>query len=106
MEVQAEEERRHRMFRLLSLLSPGAGHLYAHRTLLGVGFAFLWYLVIAAALLVGRILPVTEAPSLLARPWGLALAGLLLLAIYVVANRMRPEMEVVMPVSPGRRRNA
>jgi tetratricopeptide (TPR) repeat protein len=99
MEVQAEEVRRGRMVRILSLLSPGSGHLYAQKPVLGVTFAFVWYLVIMAVLLAGRVLPVTEAPSALARPWGLALAGLLLFVLYIVANRMRPDFEAVMPMS-------
>jgi hypothetical protein len=89
------------MFRILSLLSPGAGHLYAQKTLLGTAFAFLWYLVIVASLLTGRVLPVTEAPSVLARPWGLGLAGFLLVALYITANRARPDFEVLMPIRRG-----
>jgi tetratricopeptide (TPR) repeat protein len=98
LEVQAEEERRSRMFRILSLISPGAGHLYAERTLLGITLAFLWYLVIVASLLTGRVLPVTEAPSVLARPWGLGLAAFLLVALYITANRTRPDFEVMVPI--------
>jgi tetratricopeptide (TPR) repeat protein len=98
LEVQAADERRNRMFRILSLLSPGAGHLYAQKTVLGMAFAFLWYLVIVASLLAGRVLPVTEAPSVLARPWGLGLAAFLLVALYITANRTRPDFEVLVPI--------
>lgn len=98
LEVQKEDERRERVFRALSLLSPGAGHLYAQKTLAGVVFVWVWYGIVALALLAGRLLPVTETPAALSSPWALVLAGLLLLATYVVANRARPDFEVAMPV--------
>jgi hypothetical protein len=44
---------------------------------------------------------------MLSRPWGLGLAGLLLLATYVAANRARPEFEVLVPIRrPVRRARA
>ncbi|HWW94794.1 MAG TPA: hypothetical protein VN375_15615, partial [Vicinamibacteria bacterium] len=48
--------------------------------------------------LTGRVLPVTEAPSVLARPWGLGLAAFLLVALYITANRTRPDFEVMVPI--------
>src|SRR5262249_40875147 len=42
-EVQLEDERRERVFRALSLVSPGAGHLYAQKTVTGLVFVFLCY---------------------------------------------------------------
>ena len=106
LEVQKEDEKRERVFRTLSLLSPGAGHCYAQKPVLGVALAFVWYGTLALILLAGRVLPVTEAPSALTGPWGLGLAGLVLIATYVVANRARPDFEFVMPAprSAGRRR--
>jgi tetratricopeptide (TPR) repeat protein len=100
LEVQREEGRRDRVFRLLSLLSPGAGHLYAQRTVLGALFLAVWYGILAL-LLAGRLLPVTDASSELAKPWPLVLAGVALLALYVIANRARPDYEVAMPVRRG-----
>jgi hypothetical protein len=93
LEVQKEDERRERVFRALSLLTPGAGHVYAQKTLLGLLFVFLWSLILSAVLLAGNVLPVTEASGLLTTPWGLWVAGVLLLVIYVVANRARPDFE-------------
>jgi hypothetical protein len=106
LQVQKEDERRERIFRALSLLSPGAGHVYAQKTLLGAGLALVWYLLLALTLLAGRVLPVTEAPAVLAGRWGLAVAAVLLLATYVVANRARPDFEVNVPAprSKARRR--
>ena len=63
-----------------------------------------WALLLLLGLLVGRVFPATEAPhSLSGQPWGLVLAGLLLLLIYVTANRWKPEAEVMVPVRRGTR---
>jgi hypothetical protein len=86
------------VFRLMSLLIPGAGHLYGRRTVSGIVFVFVWSAVLATALLAGRVLPVTEASRELSKPWGLAVGGILLLAVYVAANRGRPDFEVHLPV--------
>jgi Tfp pilus assembly protein PilF len=97
LEVQKEDERRERVFRILSLLSPGAGHVYAQKTLAGAGFAPVWCLVLATVLLAGRIFPVTEAPGAQMHRFGLGLAAAILLATYVAANRARPDFEIATP---------
>jgi hypothetical protein len=43
------------------------------------------------------VLPYTEAPSTIEKPWGLGLMAVLLLALYVLANRGRPEVDVTLP---------
>jgi tetratricopeptide (TPR) repeat protein len=98
LEVQKEEARRDRVFRILSLLMPGAGHLYAHNTLAGFVLVFVWFAVLALVLLAGLVLPVTEAPGTVSRPWGLGVAALVLVATYVVANWKRPQFEVALPM--------
>jgi hypothetical protein len=57
------------------------------------------------------VLPVTEASSELSKPWGLGVAAAILLVVYVLANRTRPEFDQVMlPIrrvatpAPARRR--
>ena len=94
LEVQKEDSRRDRVFRTLSLVVPGAGHLYANRALIGLPLVFVWAVVLSVALLTYRLLPLTEAAGSLSPPWGLALGGLLLLVLYVAANRVRPDFEV------------
>ena len=107
LEVQREDEKRDRIFRVLSLLSPGAGHLYSQKTLAGVAFALVWYALLSLLLLGGRLVPLTEASSTLSRPWGLGVAVALLLIVYVAANRARPEFEVLVPIRrPVRRARA
>jgi Tfp pilus assembly protein PilF len=96
LEVQREDERRDRIFRLLSLFAPGAGHIYAQRPVLGASLAALWCLVLSS-LLVTSVLSLTEASSALTRPWGFGVAGIVLLGLYVTANRSRPKSEVLMP---------
>jgi len=100
------------VFRVLSLLVPGAGHLYANRAPVGILFVLVWSTVIAAALLAGRLLPLTESSGDLSKPWGLGVGALVLLVVYVLANRSKPEFESVMlPIrrvagapAPARRR--
>jgi len=96
LEVQKEDAKREKIFRIMSLLAPGSGHVYARKTLSGVAFVFVWSFILALALLGGRILPLTESSSTLARPWGLGLGMVLLLVVYVVANRARPDFEDLM----------
>jgi tetratricopeptide (TPR) repeat protein len=106
LEVQKEDERRERLFRALSLLSPGAGHVYAQSVALGAVLLLAWYWVLALLLLAGRVVPVTEAPEGLLPRWPLFVAGLALLLIYVAANRARPDFDVAVPVrrsAPARR---
>jgi len=94
LEVQKEDSRRDRVFRVLSLVVPGAGHFYADKALIGLPLVLLWSAVLAVALLTYRLLPLTDAAGPLNPPWGLALGGLLLLALYVAANRVRPDFDV------------
>jgi tetratricopeptide (TPR) repeat protein len=94
LEVQKEDSRRDRVFRILSLLIPGAGHFYANKALIGLPLVFLWSAVLAVGLLTYRLLPLTEAAGPLSPPWTLVLGGLLLLVLYVTANRVRPDFDV------------
>ncbi len=98
MEVQKVDARRSRIFRLLSVLSPGAGQLYAQRTLFGFALVVVWYVIGVVALLAGRVIAVTEAPSALTKPWGLGLAAAFLAMTWLLANHVRPEFESAAPV--------
>jgi tetratricopeptide (TPR) repeat protein len=103
LEVQKEEEQRDRLFRMLSLVLPGSGHVYAQKTLFGISLVLVWAAVLGLVITAGRVVPLTEAPSSAAWPLGLGVAGLLLLVVYVVANRSRPDFEVaVLAASPRR----
>ena len=98
LEVQKEEARRDRLYRMLSLVIPGAGQLYGQQTVGGVLLVLVWASVLVTALLAGRLLPVTEASRELSKPWGLGVAGFVLLAVYVMANRSRPDFDVAIPI--------
>jgi hypothetical protein len=111
LEVQKEDARRERVFRILSLLIPGAGHLYANTALIGLPLVFFWSAILSVALLTHRLLPLTEVADSLGAPWGLVLGGLLLLVLYVAANRVRPDFDVRVPArrpppQPARKRAA
>jgi Tfp pilus assembly protein PilF len=105
LEVQEEEGRRERLFRILSLIAPGAGQVYTESTFVGAALVAAWAAVLSLVLLAFGLLPLTDASSTLSRPWGLAVAALLLVVIYVTANRVRPHLEVAMPAGsrPPRR---
>jgi tetratricopeptide (TPR) repeat protein len=96
LEVQERDAGRARLFRILSVLSPGSGHLYARQTLLGLALVVAWYAVIAG-LVVTRLVPLTEVSSRLTPPWWIVLLVVLLVAVWVLANRLRPEFEVALP---------
>jgi tetratricopeptide (TPR) repeat protein len=104
-EVQDEEQRRNRVFRFLSVFLPGAGQMYGQATLLGLALSFAWFASIAVLLLEGRVVPLTETPSVLAGNWGTGFLVLVMLAIFVLANRLRPDFDYVIPAQqrPPRR---
>jgi tetratricopeptide (TPR) repeat protein len=104
LEVQKEEQRRARVFRVLSLLSPGAGQVYAQRMLPGILLVFLWYAVLSLTVLGGRLLPFTEVSGAIAKPWDLVLAAVLLLITYVAANRLGPGYDFTMRAPAAARR--
>ena len=104
LEVQKEDQKRELVFRILSLVAPGAGHVYARRVLSGLGFVLAWAALISLALVSGLLVPFTDAPSMLAPSWGWAAGGLLLLALYVAANRARPDFEYYIPAGRQPRR--
>jgi hypothetical protein len=105
LEVQGKETRRGRIFRVLSVLSPGAGHVYARQTLLGTLLVTVWYTVLAG-LFASRLVPLTEVSSRLTPPWAIALLLLLLVVTWVLANRLRPDFEVALPKRRNVRRPA
>src|SRR6185503_3654798 len=97
LEVQKEDRKRELVFRILSLLSPGAGHVYARRVLSGLAFVAVWAALLSLALVAGLLMPITDAPSMLAPSWGWLAGGLVMLAVYIAANRARPDFEIYIP---------
>jgi tetratricopeptide (TPR) repeat protein len=96
LEVQGRERRRSRVFRILSVLSPGAGQVYGRQTLLGFFLVTAWYGILSG-LLTSRLLHPTEVSSLLMPPWGIVLAVSGLVVIWVVANRFPPDFDAALP---------
>jgi len=101
-EVQLAERRRGRVFRVLSVLSPGAGQVYGGWTLRGAVLLAAWYGVVCL-LAAGRVVPFADVPRRLSPPWAAVAAGFALLVIWAVANRFRPGWEVELPARPARR---
>jgi len=104
-EVQRAEGQRDLVFRVLSVVSPGAGQVYGGWALRGAALLAAWYGVLGL-LAAGRVVPFTEVPRRLSPPWLPVAAGLVLLAVWAVANRFRPEREVELPARPARRARA
>jgi hypothetical protein len=102
-EVQEGETRRGRVFRILSVVSPGAGHLYLRWTFVGLVLAATWYGVLGVVA-ASEIVPFTEVARRLTPPWAGIVLGTLLVAIWVLANRLRPELEPSVPGPRGGRR--
>jgi hypothetical protein len=96
LEVQRNETRRARLFRLLSVLSPGAGHVYARHTILGVALLVAWYSVIAGYVTI-RVMPLTEVSSLLTPGWWVGLLVAILVLVWLAANRLQPDFGVALP---------
>jgi hypothetical protein len=104
-EVQRADERRDLVFRALSVVSPGAGQVFGGWALRGAVLLGAWYGVLGF-LAAGRVVPFTEVPRRLSPPWLQIGAGVVLLAVWVVANRFRPGREVELPARPARRGRA
>jgi tetratricopeptide (TPR) repeat protein len=101
-DVQGKETRRARTFRVLSVISPGAGHIYSRQTLIGVLLVTVWYALLAGVVAT-RLVPLTEVSSRLTPPWAIALVVLLLVGIWILGNRIRPDFEVSLPKRQARR---
>ena len=103
-EVQESETRRQRVFRALSVVAPGAGHLYSGRTLVGGPLLVAW-LGVAALLGAVQAVPFTEASSRLVPPWWTILVVVVLAGIWLLANRLEADFAAAAPVRrPGSRR--
>jgi hypothetical protein len=99
-EVQRADGRRDRVFRVLSVLSPGAGQVYGGWTLRGALLLLAWYGVLSLVV-ASRLVPFTEVAGRLAPPWAGVAGGIVLLAVWAVANRFRPVSEVELPARPS-----
>lgn len=104
-EVQKAETRRARVFRVLSIASPGAGQVYGGWTLRGAALMVLWYGVLGLVA-AGRLVPLTEVSRRLSPPWAGLAAGLVLVLVWVVANRFRPSVDLELPSRPSGARRA
>jgi tetratricopeptide (TPR) repeat protein len=104
-EVQGAEGRRDRVFRVLSVLSPGTGQIYGGWALRGAVLVAAWYGILGL-LAAGRVVPLTEVPWRLSPPWLPAAAVLALLVVWGIANRFRPERESGLPARPPGPRRA
>jgi tetratricopeptide (TPR) repeat protein len=103
--VQAAEAKRERVFRALSVLSPGAGQVYGGWPLRGTALMLVWYGTLGV-LLVSRRVPFAEVSAVVSPPWGALGAGAVLVLAWAAANRFRPAAEVGLPARPSGHRRA
>ena len=94
IEVQDKDARRTRIFHVLSALVPGAGHVYARWTLTGLALLLVWFSVLVVMVLADWVLPFTEAPSSLLPLWPRVACVLVLVLVWVTANRLKPQFDV------------
>ena len=85
------------------MVSPGAGQVYSRQTILGVSLVAVWYALLATVLAL-RLVPLTEVSSRLTPPWMSILIVVLLVAVWVLANRIGPEFDVALPKKRKARR--
>ncbi len=95
-EVQSFDARRERVARLLSVVSPGAGQIYAGWAIFGALVVAAWYGILGL-LAASRIVPWSEVPRALAPPWFEIGAAIALVALWVLAFRFRPGPELELP---------
>jgi Flp pilus assembly protein TadD len=104
-EMQRANGRRERIFRVLSVLSPGSGQVFGGWTFRGAALLVAWYGVLA--LLGARwVVPFAEVSRRLSVPWLELAAGLALVGVWLAANRFRPEPDVELPARPAGSRRA
>ena len=98
IEVESEDSRKRRVFALLSILSPGAGHVWAQQTLFGAILMNLWYGSLGLAL-VATLGPVALSPAPASMMMGAILIplGLIATSVFLIANLVRPSFAVAMP---------
>ena len=104
-EVQRADGRRERVFRVLSVLSPGAGQVYGGWTLRGAALLVAWYGVLALVVADGWCPSRKCRGACPRRGWALG-AGLALVGVWLAANRFRPESDVELPARPAGPRRA
>jgi len=102
-EVQQADGRRDRVLRVLSVVSPGAGQIYAGWTLRGAALVTAWYGILGL-LGASRVVPFTEVSPQLSPPWLPLVAGLALVTLWFAANRFRPAPGLELPRGQAPRR--
>jgi Tfp pilus assembly protein PilF len=102
-EVQQADSRRERLLRILSIVSPGSGQIYAGWTLRGALLLLAWYAILGLVV-ASRVMPFTEVSPKLAPPWPPLGAGHALGGLWITANRLRPVQSLELPRPPAKPR--
>lgn len=105
-DVEAEEGRRVKIFRLLSFFVPGAGQVFGRSTVIGLLLAFVWFGALVALVLPGRLVEVTLVPAASWGVWALVLAVPLAVAAWVAAQVLKPSFQFEVKAAAAARRPA
>ncbi len=92
-DVEAEEGRRMRTFRVLSLFVPGAGQVFGQATAVGLVLALVWFGALTVLWLPGRLIEVTLVPAVSWGAWALVLAAPLAALAWVLAQLLKPSFQ-------------
>lgn len=97
LDVQDHEARRNRTIRILDGILPGSGQVYGAQPWRGAFLLSLWIAPLAALGVSITYVPLTDLPSSLLPGWVPLLVILPFLGAWILAARMRPAFEVVLP---------
>jgi tetratricopeptide (TPR) repeat protein len=92
-DVDAEEGRRVRTFRLLSLVVPGAGQVFGQSTVTGLLLAAAWTGALVALWLPGRLIEVTLVPAVYWGSWAVLVAAPVAGLAWVLAQLLKPSFQ-------------
>jgi tetratricopeptide (TPR) repeat protein len=85
-QVKRAEQTRGLIFRILSIVAPGAGHIAEDTPLLGTVFLLIWTSGVVLLLLGSRLYAIPDELLGISSSWGQIVAGLVMLVVLVLAN--------------------
>ncbi len=85
-QVKRADRARGLIFRILSIVAPGAGHIAEDMPLIGMVFLLFWMSGVVFVLLGSRLYGIPDKLLRIGSSWGLVVAGLVMLVVLVLAN--------------------
>jgi hypothetical protein len=85
-QVKRADQTRGLIFRILSILAPGAGHVAEDMPLVGIALLLAWVSGVVLLLLGGQLYGIPDELLGVGSSWGQVVAGLVMLVVLVLAN--------------------